>query len=62
MTALRVMQEKGPNARDYYPQGDGVIRVAVAEHCARLAKLESVREELNEIRLAVAGFEREQGR
>jgi len=27
-----------------------------------LAKLESVREELNEIRLAVAGFEREQGR
>jgi hypothetical protein len=42
--ALRVMQENGPNARDYYPQGDGVIRVAVAEHCARLAKLESVRE------------------
>jgi len=43
-----VLQVEGtaPNGRDYYPQGDGAIAVAVSEHCDRLKRIQSVVEDL----------------
>lgn len=35
-----------PNARDYYPQGDGAYRRAECEHARRLSALVDVRTEL----------------
>jgi hypothetical protein len=35
-----------PNARDYYPQGDGAILRAVEEHSDRLTRLESIGHEI----------------
>jgi len=47
--AIEVMSETGPNARDYYPQGDAAIAAAIAEHRARLDKLREVLTELEAI-------------
>ena len=53
MTALRkaenVLQENGPNARDYYIQGAEAFPQAVRDHEERIQKLRSVREELQAI-------------
>lgn len=40
--ALDALGEAAPNGRDYYPQGPDAIRVAVAEHAARVAALRDV--------------------
>jgi hypothetical protein len=44
--ALEAVQATGPNARDYYPAGDGAYRAALAEHKNRLAKVREVLDEL----------------
>lgn len=44
--AIDALPEAAPNARDYYVQGSDAIRVATAEHCARVARLQAVRDEL----------------
>ena len=38
-----------PNARDYYPQGEGAYAEAAREHDARSKRLYDVQNELNEI-------------
>jgi len=43
------LTEAYPNGRDYYVQGAGAITEAVVEHRARLLKLASVREELEQL-------------
>jgi hypothetical protein len=53
-TARDTLRESGPNGRDYYPQGPDAIRTAETEHCERLAKIESVMEDLDELSLRVA--------
>lgn len=47
--AMRIVQEEGPNARDYYPQGQDVFYKAQAEHVERLRKLDDVYNELRQI-------------
>lgn len=43
------VQRACPNGRDYYPQGPDAINAALDEHRARMARLRSVREELEAI-------------
>lgn len=59
MTAATVLAGAAPHGRDFYPQGDEALRRALAEHRARLGRLESVAEELAEI---VAAVRRQKGR
>jgi hypothetical protein len=53
MEALRHARSKliamQPNGRDYYPQGDAAIGVALQRHSARLAKIDEVAAELQAI-------------
>ena len=42
-----------PNGRDYYPQGDKVIFVALDQHEARMKKLREVIDELEQIGMAI---------
>ena len=51
--AIESLQETAPHGRDYYPQGDDVIRVAIEEYRSRLSRLMSVDKELKEIIFAV---------
>lgn len=53
-TALEKLAAAAPNARDYYPQGDDAFEQARMEHFARLARLQSVRDELAELAEHVA--------
>jgi hypothetical protein len=48
--ALQAVEDAAPNARDYYPQGDGAALQAIREHGERLKKLRSVLEEMTELR------------
>lgn len=41
--ALRLMS---PNGRDFYPQGDGAIRAAIAAHTQRIATIEGIHAEV----------------
>lgn len=47
--ALRVLEQSGPNARDYYVQSDIAFTAAVKEHRARLEALHNIHEELMEL-------------
>lgn len=51
--AYATLQGTYPNGRDYYPQGPLAIAGAMAEHEARLAKLRTVQEELDQLIQAV---------
>lgn len=41
--ALRALNDAAPNARDYYPQGDGAWKLALAEHEADMRALRDMR-------------------
>jgi len=47
--AIEVLQDAAPNARDYYPQGDGAFHEAAREHKARLAALHGVLAEVRDL-------------
>lgn len=47
--AMVALRRAAPHGRDYYPQGDEAINVAISEHEARLAKLQSVHADLAEL-------------
>ena len=53
--ATSALQEMAPNARDYYPQGEGAYTAAVAEHQARCRKLDEVGAELSELAWSIVG-------
>jgi hypothetical protein len=42
---MEVITKACPNARNFYPQGNGAIYQAIAEHKRRLEALESIRQE-----------------
>jgi hypothetical protein len=52
--ALRKMEFAAPNARDYYPQGDGAFRAAMVEHVARVERVRAVLTEYESIFESVA--------
>ena len=47
--ALDVFVGSGPNARDYYPQGESAIYAAQREHADRIARIRSVLAEVEEL-------------
>lgn len=47
--AIRSLCDCAPNGRDYYPQGNGAITKADAEHRARIQKLRDVHAELMDL-------------
>jgi hypothetical protein len=51
--AINALEAAQPNARDYYPQGDGAFRAAMAQHTERLTLLGGILEGLNEISYAL---------
>lgn len=46
VNAMQALRLAGPNFRDYYPQGDGMIVLAIHDHLSRLRRLDTVAEEL----------------
>jgi hypothetical protein len=52
--ALDVMSQNGPNARDYYPQGDHAAAEARKEHEERMAAIRKVKFEIEKIAEYVA--------
>jgi hypothetical protein len=48
-TSLEVMANNGPNARDYYPQGQSAINTAVDEHADRIKRLTALKLEIDKI-------------
>lgn len=46
-----------PNGRDYYVQAPGAINTAMDEHYARIAKLRSVKAELEDIWMKISDQE-----
>ena len=51
--AIGAVRYTAPNGRDYYPQGPEAIGTATAEHLVRLAKLQTVLDELQALALAI---------
>ena len=47
--AIRALVNASPNARDYYPQGNGAYGIARDEHLSRLNRLQDVLQELSDI-------------
>jgi hypothetical protein len=47
--AILDLQRAGPNGRDYYPQGPDAMGRAMAENDLRLARLATVRQEIEDI-------------
>ncbi len=47
--AMEVIAKACPNGRNFYPQGDGAIYQAIAEHQRRLEALEVIRLEYEAI-------------
>lgn len=56
LQAIHDLENAGPNARDYYPQGPGAFEQAVREHATRVARLVLVRKELEQISEHIAEF------
>lgn len=54
-TALNLIQEAHPNARDYYPQGPTAYRDAEAEHQARSRRVQEVLAEYVQLAETIAG-------
>jgi hypothetical protein len=49
----KAMAEASPHGRDYYPQGPNATNIAISQHSDRLAKLEAIRLEIEEITMTI---------
>ncbi len=58
--ALQALYDMAPNARDYYPQGDGAFEAARKEHMARIDALIAVQEDI--VKLAVGVLDQRDAR
>jgi hypothetical protein len=52
--AIETLDLAVPNARDYYPRGEGAYVVAASQHVERVNQLRRVRKELMQIAEAIA--------
>jgi hypothetical protein len=52
--AMDALEEAGPNARDYYPQGSDAFPRAAREHASRVERLRSVLAEIGDLHEHVA--------
>lgn len=56
MEAMHKLGQASPNGRDYYPQGDAALRLALLQHDSRMTRLRSVYQELQAIAEAIANI------
>lgn len=54
--AYKALRATAPNGRDYYQQGPEAMKAAVAEHHARLRKLDEVKGEVDSMAQAIDGL------
>ena len=47
--AIDIVAKAAPNGRNFYPQGDGAINEAIAQHIKRVECLEAIRQEFEKI-------------
>jgi len=47
--AIDIVAKAAPNGRNFYPQGDGAINEAIAQHFKRIEGLKAVRQEFETI-------------
>jgi hypothetical protein len=47
--AIDIVAKAAPNGRNFYPQGDGAINEAIAQHIKRIEGLEAIRQEFEKI-------------
>jgi hypothetical protein len=47
--ASDVLRETCPNGRDFYPQGSDALEKAILQHQARMEKLQSILDDLEEL-------------
>lgn len=47
--AYKALKQAAPNGRDYYLDGPDAITAATAEHMDRLRRLDSVKDEIDEL-------------
>ena len=52
--AIKALENATPNGRDYYPQGADAIKLAIAEHTARVTKLKEVFGELAKLAIHIS--------
>jgi hypothetical protein len=55
LDAIELVQQTVPNGRDYYPQGNDATGRATDQHHARMRRLYEVRDELEQIAIAIDG-------
>lgn len=51
--AYRAIKQTAPNGRDWYPQGPDALKQATSEHMARLARVDAVKDEIDELIRAI---------
>lgn len=51
--AVEALSQMAPNGRDYYPQGPDALPLALREHRKRMATLEDLLQELQELSEAI---------
>ncbi len=52
--AIVALRGAAPNGRDFYPQGPDALTKAIAEHCDRITRIQNVKNEIDELALAVS--------
>lgn len=51
--AYSVLKNTSPNGRDWYPQGPAAMEQATAEHMDRLRRLDTIKEEIDALVVAI---------
>ena len=52
--AYNALKQTAPNGRDYYPQGPEALTKATEEHRSRLRRLDAIKDEIDQLTLAIA--------
>lgn len=52
--AYEALKQTAPNGRDYYPQGPEALSKATADHMGRLARLDSIKQEIDDLAFAIS--------
>jgi hypothetical protein len=45
--AYSALKQTVPHGRDYYPKGDGALKIAIEEHSSRLKRLDAIKGEID---------------
>jgi hypothetical protein len=51
--AYSALKETAPNGRDYYPQGPVALQIACNDHLDRLARLDAIKADIDNLTIAI---------